>query len=119
MRQTFHILNLINQHEHIPMPGVEDLTPGIGSLHVRLHAGIFLVTLPDSLQSLVRGFWESPLAYPRDMLTSLRWSTLSKDSPLVLHVKGPCQAPTQAFLQKRKARDVGVGQGKSSADALV
>ena len=50
LRQTFHIMHFIEKHRIIPIPGVEELTPGVRSLQVRLIAGF---SLPEVLDALV------------------------------------------------------------------
>lgn len=40
LRQTFHIMNFIKQHRRMPIPGVQELTPGVRSLHVRFKPNV-------------------------------------------------------------------------------
>ncbi|KAL4886986.1 urea carboxylase [Aspergillus karnatakaensis] len=50
LRQTFHILNFIEQHRRTPIPSVLELTPGVRSIHVQLESQFLL---PEILSSLV------------------------------------------------------------------
>ncbi|KAL4937275.1 hypothetical protein BDV06DRAFT_203267 [Aspergillus oleicola] len=50
LRQTFHILSFIEQHRLTPIPGVQELTPGVRSIHVQLRAHF---SLPQVLKCLV------------------------------------------------------------------
>ncbi|KAJ6030275.1 uncharacterized protein N7446_000663 [Penicillium canescens] len=50
LRQTFHIMSFIEMHRVSPIPGVEELTSGVRSLHIRLKAGF---SLPQVLDALV------------------------------------------------------------------
>ncbi|KAL4785240.1 urea carboxylase [Aspergillus varians] len=51
LRQTFHILSFIEQHRHSPIPNVQELTPGVRSIHVQLKAHFSLSQVLDSLAS--------------------------------------------------------------------
>ncbi|KAJ5518559.1 Urea carboxylase [Penicillium expansum] len=50
LRQTFHIMSFIEMHRISPIPGVEELTSGVRSLHVRVKANF---SLPQVLDALV------------------------------------------------------------------
>lgn len=50
MRQTFHMMSFIDKHRSSPIPGVEELTSGVRSLHIRLEANF---SLPEVLDALV------------------------------------------------------------------
>ncbi|KAJ5653848.1 Urea carboxylase [Penicillium lividum] len=50
LRQTFHIMSFIEMHRLSPIPGVEELTSGVRSLHVRMEANF---SLPQVLDALV------------------------------------------------------------------
>ncbi|KAJ5958632.1 Urea carboxylase [Penicillium vulpinum] len=50
LRQTFHIMNFIERHRICPIPGVEELTSGVRSLHLRVKANF---SLPQVLDALV------------------------------------------------------------------
>ncbi|KGO56906.1 Urea carboxylase [Penicillium expansum] len=50
LRQTFHIMSFIEMHRTSPIPGVEELTSGVRSLHVRVKANF---SLPQVLDALV------------------------------------------------------------------
>ncbi|KAJ5747763.1 uncharacterized protein N7511_009459 [Penicillium nucicola] len=49
LRQTFHIMTFIERHRVSPIPGVEELTSGVRSLHIRLEAGFSLSQVLDAL----------------------------------------------------------------------
>ncbi|KAJ5417622.1 uncharacterized protein N7487_001172 [Penicillium crustosum] len=49
LRQTFHIMNFIEMHRIYPIPGVEELTSGVRSLHIRMEANFPLVQVLDAL----------------------------------------------------------------------
>lgn len=49
LRQTFHIMNFIEMHRIYPIPGVEELTSGVQSLHIRMEANFPLVQVLDAL----------------------------------------------------------------------
>lgn len=49
LRQTFHIMSFIEKHGSTPIPGVEELTPGVRSLHARIKANLSLSQVLDSL----------------------------------------------------------------------
>ncbi|KAJ5320316.1 Urea carboxylase [Penicillium antarcticum] len=49
LRQTFHIMSFIEKHRVSPIPGVEELTSGVRSLHIRLKAGFSLHQVLDAL----------------------------------------------------------------------
>ncbi|RDW81168.1 putative Allophanate hydrolase [Aspergillus mulundensis] len=51
LRQTFHILSFIEQHRIAPIPNVQELTPGVRSIHVQLEASFSLSHVLDSLVS--------------------------------------------------------------------
>ncbi|KAL4792027.1 urea carboxylase [Aspergillus venezuelensis] len=51
LRQTFHILSFIEQHRLSPIPGVQELTPGVRSIHVQLQAHFSLARVLESLVS--------------------------------------------------------------------
>lgn len=50
LQHTFHIMSFIERHRNFPIPGVEELTSGVRSLHVRLEANF---SLPQVLDALV------------------------------------------------------------------
>ncbi|KAJ5657584.1 Urea carboxylase [Penicillium longicatenatum] len=49
LRQTFHMMSFIEKHRISPIPGVEELTSGVRSLHVRLEANFSLPQVLDAL----------------------------------------------------------------------
>ncbi|KAL2835264.1 urea carboxylase [Aspergillus cavernicola] len=49
LRQTFHILSFIEQHRAAPIPDVQELTPGVRSIHVQLKPHFSLSQVLDSL----------------------------------------------------------------------
>ncbi|CAI7672942.1 unnamed protein product [Penicillium pancosmium] len=49
LRQTFHIMSFIERHRIFPIPGVEELTSGVRSLHLRLEANFSLPRVLDAL----------------------------------------------------------------------
>ncbi|KAL4970889.1 urea carboxylase [Aspergillus stella-maris] len=51
LRQTFHILSFIEQHRLNPISGVQELTPGVRSIHVQLQPHFSLAQVLESLVS--------------------------------------------------------------------
>ncbi|KAJ5126591.1 Urea carboxylase [Penicillium atrosanguineum] len=49
LRQTFHIMNFIEKHRTVPIPGIEELTSGVRSLQVRFAANFSLSRVLDAL----------------------------------------------------------------------
>ncbi|KAL2822005.1 urea carboxylase [Aspergillus granulosus] len=49
LRQTFHILSFIEQHRVTPIPDVQELTPGVRSIHVQLRPQFSLSRVLDAL----------------------------------------------------------------------
>lgn len=49
VRQTFHMINFIDKHHATAIPGIQELTTGVRSLHVRFEANVFLSVLLDAL----------------------------------------------------------------------
>ncbi|KAJ0426329.1 urea carboxylase [Aspergillus carlsbadensis] len=49
LRQTFHILSFIEQHRVNPIPDVQELTPGVRSIHVQLRSQFSLSRVLDAL----------------------------------------------------------------------
>ena len=49
LRQTFHIMRFIERHRASPIPGVEELTSGVQSLHIRVEANFSLPRVLDAL----------------------------------------------------------------------
>ncbi|KAJ5266602.1 Urea carboxylase [Penicillium angulare] len=49
LRQTFHIMTFIEKHRISPITGVQELTPGVRSLHVRLEVNFSLPRVLDAL----------------------------------------------------------------------
>ncbi|THC99590.1 hypothetical protein EYZ11_000959 [Aspergillus tanneri] len=64
MRQTFHILSFINRHIDTPIPGVQELTPGVRSLHIRFESGTSLPHLLDALVSHEKSLGHIPSRLP-------------------------------------------------------
>lgn len=49
LRQTFHIMSFIERHRTSPIPGVEELTSGVRSLHLRVEEGFSLSRVLEAL----------------------------------------------------------------------
>lgn len=49
LRQTFHIMRFFERHRSSPIPGVEELTSGVRSLHIRVEANFSLPRVLDAL----------------------------------------------------------------------
>ncbi|CAI6091073.1 unnamed protein product [Clonostachys chloroleuca] len=56
MRQSFEIFAFCDQHSKIPIPGVEELTPGVFTLHVQYSQGIFPSTIIDRITQHVKSY---------------------------------------------------------------